>query len=146
MSENVIDPGEVFCDICVDVGFVWGNKVVVTVAPPVERHNSYRLSVAHQRTTRITLWGENVPLLWFVAFLYREPVDLLFERAYPAESIVGVISTGTDDFFRKMNSAPFVRTDFLVNDGHIHLSQLMNNLTISVSLTPSSHKALLIFS
>lgn len=79
----------------------------------------------------------------FVAFLYGKPVDLLFERAYPAESIVGVISTSTEDFFRK--TIPFLHTDSQVNDGHIHLSQLINNLTIGFSLTPSSHKALFIF-
>jgi len=54
--QNRVDPVSVFGDICVDIGQIWISAVVVSV----ERNDTDRYPIAHQRTARVTLWGGGI--------------------------------------------------------------------------------------
>lgn len=58
-AQDGSDPAQVLRDVRVDVGSIW----VVAVSVHVERHDTDRGPVAHQRTTRIPLDEEKLVLL-----------------------------------------------------------------------------------
>ena len=143
--ENLLDPGKVLWYIRIDIGCIW----IVAVSVPVKRHNTYSRPAAHQRTPRITLWGETS---FRVGCLVTSKIrnhnignllafSLKCHQTYLTESFLLARSTCTDNSGRKV-VLPCSLTGLLVNKRHIHYLQLINNFAIGFCVAPSSNMAL----